>query len=194
MLPNEKRIKVKSKEINKGKRDENPSSTWKCGKVSAYTHPWTYWLQSMIFSNTTYFETFMVALQNLIALIWHRHRLTGTAKALNRANLPYNHKLAWVGRDLKTGTSHTRPGCPKPHPTWPWALRGMEHSLSLGRLLKWLTTLWVNNFFLISILNLPSFSLKPLSSTLLLWPLITSPIFPAGACRYQRAAMRSPHS
>jgi len=42
--------------------------------------------------------------------------------------------MIWVGRDLKdhlvptrlplTGTLPTRPGCSKPHPTWPWTLPG----------------------------------------------------------------------
>jgi len=45
-----------------------------------------------------------------------------------------NHRMVWVGRDLKdhliptplpwAGTSSTRPGCPKPHPAWPWTLPG----------------------------------------------------------------------
>ena len=45
-----------------------------------------------------------------------------------------NDRMVWVGRDLKdhlvptplpwTGTPSTRPGCPKPHPTWPWTLPG----------------------------------------------------------------------
>ena len=47
--------------------------------------------------------------------------------------------MAWVGRDLKdhqaatptpqagppTSTFNTRPGCPGPHPTWPWTPPGM---------------------------------------------------------------------
>ena len=50
-----------------------------------------------------------------------------------------NHRMAWVGRDLKghesptprsqagppTSTFHTSPGCPGPHPTWPWTPPGM---------------------------------------------------------------------
>jgi len=42
--------------------------------------------------------------------------------------------MVWVGRDLKdhlvptplpwAGTPSTRPGCSKPHPTWPWTLPG----------------------------------------------------------------------
>ena len=47
------------------------------------------------------------------------------------------HRMVWVGRDLKdhlvppplpwAGTPSTRPGCSKPHPTWPWTLPGMGH-------------------------------------------------------------------
>jgi len=43
-----------------------------------------------------------------------------------------NHRMVWVRRDLKdhpvptplpwAGTSSIRPGCSKPHPTWPWTL------------------------------------------------------------------------
>jgi len=50
-----------------------------------------------------------------------------------------NHRMAWVGRDLKdhepptrlpqagppTSTCNTRPGCPGPHPPWPWTPPGM---------------------------------------------------------------------
>ena len=52
-----------------------------------------------------------------------------------------NHRMAWVGRDLKdhesptllpqagppASTFNTRPGCPGPHPTWPWTPPGMRH-------------------------------------------------------------------
>ena len=52
-----------------------------------------------------------------------------------------NRRMAWVGRDLKdrespdplpeagppTSISNTRPGCPGPHPTWPWTPPGMGH-------------------------------------------------------------------
>ena len=48
-----------------------------------------------------------------------------------------NHRAVWGGRDLKdhlvptslpwAGTPATRPGCPKPHPAWPWTLPGMGH-------------------------------------------------------------------
>jgi len=50
-----------------------------------------------------------------------------------------NHRMAWVGRDLMnhesptplpqagppTSTCNTRPGCPGPHPPWPWTPPGM---------------------------------------------------------------------
>ena len=85
-----------------------------------------------------------------------------------------NHRMVWVGRDLKdhlvppplpsAGTSSTRPGCSELHPTWPWALPGRGQPQLL-----WAT--WVRasveNFFLRYILNLPFISLKPLPLTLL---------------------------
>ena len=53
------------------------------------------------------------------------------------AVISYNCRMAWVVRDLKDhiipaplpwgGMPSTRPGCSKPHPTWPWTLPGMEH-------------------------------------------------------------------
>ncbi|KAK4822238.1 hypothetical protein QYF61_011879 [Mycteria americana] len=46
---------------------------------------------------------------------------------------------------------------------------------SLGNLFQCLTTLIVKNFFLISSLNLPSFSLKPLPLVLSLHALVKSP-------------------
>ena len=85
--------------------------------------------------------------------------------------------MVWVGRDFKdyfipilpwAGTYSTRPGCSKPHPTWPWTLPGRGAvTASLGNLCQCLTTLMVKNFFLISHLNLPSFSLElfPLATT-----------------------------
>jgi len=46
---------------------------------------------------------------------------------------------------------------------------------SLGNLCQGLTMLTVKSFFLISIINLPSFSLKPLSLVLQLRALVKSP-------------------
>ena len=55
--------------------------------------------------------------------------------------------MVWVGRDLEdhlvpsplpwTETPSTRPGCSKPHSTWPWTLPGREHPQLL-----WATCLW----------------------------------------------------
>ena len=56
----------------------------------------------------------------------------------NHSGKLQNHIVAWVGRDLKdhesltplpqagppTSTFNTRPGCPGPHPTWPWTPPG----------------------------------------------------------------------
>ncbi|KAK4828311.1 hypothetical protein QYF61_025323 [Mycteria americana] len=90
------------------------------------------------------------------------------------------------------GTPSTRPGCSKPHPTWPQTLPGMGHTQLL-----WATCSSVSppslvkNFFLISNLNLPSFSLKPLSLILSLHFLIKSP---SPAFLYWKASRRSPWS
>jgi len=50
----------------------------------------------------------------------------------------WNHRIVWVGRDLKdhlvptplpwAGTAYTRPGCSKPYPAWPWTLPGRGHA------------------------------------------------------------------
>ncbi|KAK4832076.1 hypothetical protein QYF61_020632 [Mycteria americana] len=59
---------------------------------------------------------------------------------------------------------------------------------SLGNLFQCFTTLIVKNFFLISSLNLPSFSLKPLPLVLSQQVLLKTPF------KYCKAAMRSPQS
>jgi len=48
-----------------------------------------------------------------------------------------NHRMAWVEKDhndhpvsnplLCTGSPTSRPGCPEPHPAWPWMPPGMGH-------------------------------------------------------------------
>jgi len=63
-----------------------------------------------------------------------------------------------VGKDLKvrqaptsllqaeppTSTLNTRPGCPGPHPTWPWTPPGVgAFTTSLGSVFQHLTTLLV---------------------------------------------------
>jgi len=49
----------------------------------------------------------------------------------------YNHRMAWVEKDhndhlvsippLCAGSPTSRPGCPEPHPAWPWMPPGMGH-------------------------------------------------------------------
>lgn len=66
--------------------------------------------------------------------------------------LPHDHRL-WP---------FTRPHCSKPHPMQPWTINfrdGLESPASPGNLFQYLTTLTMNNFFLISRLNVLSFSL-----------------------------------
>ena len=96
------------------------------------------------------------------------------------------------------GTPSTRPSCSKPHPAWPWTLLGTGHLQLL-----WATCSSVSpppfilkNFFLISGLNLPSFSLKPLPLVLSLHALVksSSPAFLQAPSRYRKAAVRSPQS
>ena len=58
-------------------------------------------------------------------------------KPANGLRLLGNHRMVWVGRDLKhhlvptplpwAGTLSTRPGCSELHPTWPWTLPGRGH-------------------------------------------------------------------
>jgi len=66
----------------------------------------------------------------------------------------------------------------------------------LGNLCQCLTTVIVKNFFLISNLKLPSFSLKPLTLFLPLHALVKSPssAFLQAPFRYWQAAVRSPQS
>ena len=95
-----------------------------------------------------------------------------------------------VGRDLKdhlvpaplplAGTSSTRPGCSELHPTLNTSREGAA-TASLGNLCQCFTTLTVKNFFLISNLNLPSFSLKLFPLVLSLHTLWKVPLHPS--CR-----------
>ena len=67
---------------------------------------------------------------------------------------------------------------------------------SLGNLFQCFTTLIVKNFFFISSLNLPSFSLNPLPLALLQQALLKS-LFPSllqAPLKYWKAAVRSPRS
>ena len=107
---------------------------------------------------------------------------------LVRNSESHNHRMAWVGRDLKdhesptplpqagplTSTCNTRPGCPGPHPTWPWTSRDGASTTSLDSLFQHLTTLIEKNFPLTFNLNLPSFNLKPFPLVLLLCTLSKS--------------------
>ena len=115
--------------------------------------------------------------------------------------------MVWVGRDLKdhlvptplpwAGTPSTRPGCSKSHPAWPWTLPGRgQPQLRWDNLFQCLTSLIVKNFFLISSLNLPSFTLKTLPLVLSLQALVKSPspAFLQAPLRYWKAALRSLHS
>ena len=83
--------------------------------------------------------------------------------------LHHHHRMTWVEKDVKhclvstpllcAGLPTAKPGCPEPHPAWPWV--PPEHSTSLGNLFQCVTTLWVQNILLMANLNLPFLSLKP---------------------------------
>jgi len=60
------------------------------------------------------------------------------------------------------GTSPPGSGCWEPRPAWPGMFRGMGHWPPLGNLGQGFTTLIVKTFVLMSSLNLPCLSLKPL--------------------------------
>jgi len=113
--------------------------------------------------------------------------------------------LVWVGRDLtdhlgipttlpRAGTHSTGPVCSKPFQP------GLEHFREaasipcLCSLFQCLNSLIVNNLFLISNLNVPSCSLKPLPLVLSLHVLVKSlsTVFLQAAFRYWKAAIRSP--
>lgn len=94
-----------------------------------------------------------------------------------------DHRLIWVRKDLKdhlvptnlqwTETPSSTPGCTNPHPVWPEQHTGRS-TTSLGN--QCLIVLTVKKFFLLSHLNILSFSLKllfcnyTLSQTLLSFP------------------------
>jgi len=74
--------------------------------------------------------------------------------------------------------------------------RDGESTTSLGNLCQCFIALSVKNFFLVSNLNLPSFSLKPLPLVLSLHALVKSPspAFLQAPFKYWKAAIRSPQS
>ena len=57
-------------------------------------------------------------------------------KLVKRGKCHRSHRMAWVEKDhndhlvstplLCAGSPTTRPGCPEPHPAWPWVPPGME--------------------------------------------------------------------
>ena len=102
------------------------------------------------------------------------------------------HRMAWVEKDhndwvstplLCAGLPTTRPGCPEPHPAWPWMPPGIGHPQT-----PWATcssvsppSVWKN--FLISNLSLPCLSLKP-------FPLVV--VLPEGCWVLPRRSKKHP--
>jgi len=96
-----------------------------------------------------------------------------------------NHRMSCVEKDHNNHLVSNRllcarsptigPGCPEPHPAWPWMPPGMGHPQP-----PWATcssvsppSVW-KNFLLISNLNLPRLSLKPFPLVLSLSTLANS--------------------
>ena len=93
------------------------------------------------------------------------------------------HSTAWVAKDrnahqlqplLCAGSPTSSPGCPEPHPAWPGMPAGMGHPHLLGQPVQCVTTLWVENFLLISNLNLSHLRFKPFPFVLSLPTLVNS--------------------
>ena len=111
--------------------------------------------------------------------------------------------MFWVGRDFKNYLVPTpchgqryppiRSCCSKHHPVWAWTPLS---TTCLGNLFEYLTTLTVKNLFLISNLNLLSFSLKPIPLVLSPHSLITSTSssFLQAPFKYWKATKRCPQS
>ena len=101
---------------------------------------------------------------------------------------PNNCRMVLVGRDLMdhlvstplpwAGTLSPRPRCSKPCPTWPWTLPGRVQPQLLWATCASASPPSVKNFFfLISNLDLPFFSWKPLPLVLSLYALVTKEKF-----------------
>ena len=131
---------------------------------------------------------------------WHKIILNVITKQHMES---YKHRMVWVGRDFRSS------GCNVPAVSMdtyhksrllkaPSSLAlntSRTPATSLGNLFQCLTTLIVKNFFLLSNLNFPSFSLKPLLLVLSLHTLVkTLSSFFVGPFRYWKAAMRSAQS
>jgi len=97
----------------------------------------------------------------------------------------WNHRMVWVGKDLKdhlvptalaTGRDTFHQTRLLKAPAYPAlnTTREGAATASLGKLCQGLTTLRVKKFFLLSNLNLPSFSLKSLPLVLLLHAFVKS--------------------
>jgi len=68
-----------------------------------------------------------------------------------------DHNDHWVSTPLPcTGLPTSRPGCPEPHPAWPWMPPGMGHPQSPRATCSSASPHWVKTFLLISNLNLLS--------------------------------------
>jgi len=95
-----------------------------------------------------------------------------------------NHSMVWVGRNFKDhlvpSPCHEQGHLPLDQVAQSSIQPGLEHcqggasTASLSNLCQCLITLIVKNFFLISSLNLPSFSFKPLPLLLSLHALVKS--------------------
>lgn len=86
--------------------------------------------------------------------IWDGHTLCKSInclcfKTVNKVEESLNHRMAWVEKDhndelfsiplLCAGSPTTRPGCPEPHPAWPWMPPGMGHPQPLRATCCWVT-------------------------------------------------------
>ena len=135
----------------------------------------------------------------------HSHWIITVAVIKGSEAVSQNHRMAWVGGDLKAhslqplpwvGLPPTSSGCPGSHTTWPSAPPGMGHHSFSGQLCQLLFALWVKNFSQTSNLNLPSFSLKSFSLVLSLSVCAKSlsPLCLQDPLKYWKAAVNSPQS
>lgn len=67
-------------------------------------------------------------------------------------SFPRNHRMVWVGRELKNWVPTSLPWA-SPLSSWPWTLQGRVIHKLLGKLFKCLTSLTEKNFFLPCNLN-----------------------------------------
>lgn len=125
--------------------------------ISGMRQVWPF-LQKLLVEIRLLVESGLLSLQPVVPTAYD-HKTTGWLFSKR----PVKTTLFWLPYH---GQASTNSSCSEPHPAWSEIL-DVASTPFLGNLCQWLTTLTIKNVFLISNLNMPSFSLG-------LLPLVTT--------------------